>query len=89
MLNPCTVTADRRTIQTLEVVSSSPVRCSHSQRLRTATNLLTHVSSAAFEYYRFLGMLKSYRVLNRTGFTKVSYALGVRSQDASSLNVLP
>ena len=34
-------------------------------------------ASAAFEYYRFLGMLKSYRVLNRTGFTKVSYALGV------------
>lgn len=34
-------------------------------------------------------MLKSYRVLNRTGFTKVSYALGVRLQDASSLKVLP
>lgn len=31
----------------------------------------------AFEFYRYLGMLKSYRVLNRTGFAKVRYFVTV------------
>ncbi|GAA5989572.1 hypothetical protein JCM10908_000534 [Rhodotorula pacifica] len=34
------------------------------------TNARSRLKLATFEYYRFLGMLKSYRVLNRTGFTK-------------------
>jgi len=33
---------------------------------------LTCSISPAFEFYRYLGMVKSYRVLNRTGFAKVS-----------------
>ncbi|GAA6021422.1 hypothetical protein JCM10207_004728 [Rhodosporidiobolus poonsookiae] len=33
-------------------------------------NARSKLKLATFEYYRFLGMLKSYRVLNRTGFAK-------------------
>ncbi|BGP02696.1 EXS family protein/ERD1/XPR1/SYG1 family protein [Rhodotorula toruloides ATCC 204091] len=34
------------------------------------TNARSKLKLATFEYYRYLGMLKSYRVLNRTGFAK-------------------
>ncbi|GAA5999027.1 Syg1p [Rhodotorula paludigena] len=34
------------------------------------TNARSKLKLATFEYYRSLGMLKSYRVLNRTGFAK-------------------
>ncbi|GAA5907650.1 Syg1p [Sporobolomyces salmoneus] len=34
------------------------------------THARSKLKLATFEYYRYLGMLKSYRVLNRTGFAK-------------------
>lgn len=70
----------------LKLASALVLSLSQKTSQRQAADLC---ASAAFEYYRFLGMLKSYRVLNRTGFTKVSYVLSVRLQDASSLKVHP
>ncbi|GAA5978749.1 hypothetical protein JCM11641_006165 [Rhodosporidiobolus odoratus] len=40
------------------------------ERPEEYTNARSKLKLATFEYYRLLGMLKSYRVLNRTGFAK-------------------
>lgn len=50
----------------LKLASGSP----HSPFCESTADRV--LDSSAFEYYRYLGMLKSYRVLNRTGFAKVS-----------------
>ncbi|GAA5943461.1 Syg1p [Sporobolomyces koalae] len=52
--------------------ASKPLAALQHGRPEEYTQARSKLKLATFEFYRYLGMLKSYRVLNRTGFAKAA-----------------